>query len=401
MVRPVTHLNFGSVRGCRQTLLTIVFFFGLFHNGRTQITPDSNRYDSQRQKRILSLTLGLQHGFIFAHSPAVENTKGARPTGVEFILNWRKSDAQAWNLCNCFPANGLLLAYYDYDSEILGKSLTAAYSLEPAYRIGRRNLLYLRAVAGLSYLSNPYDSVKNPGNASYSSYVSGYLLLGLGLSFPLSEKWSANISANYQHESNGGLRQPNKGINWPTAGISFSYEPNPRALYRGTRNKDKYWKSYGPRWEIAAFGVARRIVDSNGKKLRLPLVGFSFLASKQVGTVNALTLGVEAFTDHTTKRAFKLDSIEGSPIRAGVFFGHEFLLGKFLFSQRLGVYVFDESPYFDAIYHRWGIQYQSKKRWGFGFNLLAHKQVADFVDVRVIYSIPPSRLHSKVDSPAP
>ena len=341
---------------------------------------------SKEEKRILALTLGIQHGFIFAHSPAVENTKGAKPTGVEFLISWRKSDAEVWNLCNCFPANGLLLAYYDYDSEILGRSYTAAYSLEPAYRIGKRSLLYLRLAAGFSYLTNPYDSIKNPSNASYSTFISQYLLLGLGLSFPINEQWRWNLTANYQHESNGGLKQPNKGINWPTAGLSVSYEPNPRPYYRGTRQKDKSWKSFGPRWEVATFGVARRIVDSNGQKQRLPLVGLSVLGSKQIGTINALTLGAEAFTDHTTKRALKLDSIDGSPIRAGIFFGHEFLLGKFLFSQRIGVYIFDQSPYFDPLYHRWGIQYQSKKHWGFGFNLLAHKQVADFVDVRVIYS---------------
>ena len=387
-----------SVRG---VLLIIVLFIGFLQVGRAQKDSAVDDFQIKREKRMVSLTLGLQHGFVFAHSPAVENTKGAHPTGVEFILNWRKSDAQAWNLCNCYPANGLLLAYYDYDSEILGHSFTAAYSLEPAYRIGKRNLLYLRAVAGLSYLTNPYDSIKNPGNASYSSHVSGYLLLGLGVSFALNEKWRTNISANFQHESNGGLRQPNKGINWPTAGISFSYESKPRPLYQGIRHKDKSWKSYGPRWEVATFGVARRIIDSNGKKLRLPLIGLSFLGSKQVGTINALTLGAEAFTDHTTKRAFKLDSIQGSPIRVGIFFGHEFLLGKFLFSQRIGVYVFDQSPYFDPIYHRWGIQYQSKKHWGVGFNLLAHKQVADFVDVRVVYSIPPRPLKSRAYSFAP
>ena len=339
-----------------------------------------------REKRILSLTLGVQHGFIFAHSPAVENTKGAKPTGVEFLLSWRKSDAQAWNLCNCLPANGLLLAYYDYDSEILGRSYTAAYHLEPAYRLGRRTFLSLRAAAGLSYLTNPYDSFTNPTNASYSSAVSGYLLFGLGLSFGINKHWRFNTSINYQHESNGGLRMPNKGINWPTAGIAFAYEPNPRPYYTGVRHKDKSWKSYGVRWESALFGVARRVTDTNGKKLRLPLVGLSFLGSKQVGTINALTLGAEAFTDQTTKRAFKLDSINGSPIRAGIFFGHEFILGKFLFSQRIGFYIFDQSPYFDPIYQRWGIQYQSKNHWGIGFNLLAHKQVADFVDVRVVYS---------------
>jgi hypothetical protein len=63
-----------------------------------------------------------------------------------------------------------------------------------------------------------------------------------------------------------------------------------------------------------------------------------------------------------------------------------FLLGKFNFSQRIGVYVFKQADYFDAIYHRWGIQYSINPHWGVGVNLQAHRQVADFIDLRVIYS---------------
>src|SRR5688500_1705284 len=63
-------------------------------------------------KNIFSTSIGIQHGFIFAHSPEVENTKGSLPTGAELIFSWQKSDAAVWDLCNCFPRKGLLLAYY-------------------------------------------------------------------------------------------------------------------------------------------------------------------------------------------------------------------------------------------------------------------------------------------------
>ncbi len=66
--------------------------------------------------------------------------------------------------------------------------------------------------------------------------------------------------------------------------------------------------------------------------------------------------------------------------------GHEFFLGKFLFSQRLGYYVFDQTPYYDNLFHRWGLHYRLNKQVGFGFNLLAHRQVAEFIDFRISYS---------------
>lgn len=340
----------------------------------------------KKLKRIFSLTAGLQHGFIFAHSPEVENTKGSNPTGAEFLIGWQRNDKGVWDLCNCFPRKGLLLAYYNYDNKILGSSYTAAYFLEPAYRISRNAFFSFKAVAGLSYLTNPFDTIKNPTNRSYSTHISGYLLLGAGVWVRLSDHWWLNATANYQHESNGGIQQPNKGINWPTAGLALSYQHNPRPYYLGQRRKDKFWKPYSIRWDLGLMGIAKRVLDENGDSKRLPLLGIHFQGSKQVGRINSLTAGAEIFTDRALRLQLKIDSVNASHTRAGILFGHEFILGKFLFSQRLGVYLFDETPYFDRIYHRWGIQYRATPRWSAGFHLLAHRQVADFVDFRIAYT---------------
>ncbi len=342
--------------------------------------------ERKKQKSIFSITLGAQHGFIFAHSPEVENTKGSNPTGVELLFGWQRNDQKVWDLCNCFPRKGLLLAYYDYDSKILGSSYTAAYFLEPTYRTSKNSFFSFKAVAGLSYLTNPFDSSKNPTNRSYSTYLSGYLLLGAGLWIKLSEQWWLNVSANYQHESNGGIQQPNKGINWPTAGIALSYQQNPRAYYKGPRKINKFWKDYSIRWDLGLMGIAKRVLDENGESRRLPLLGLHFQGSKQVGRINALTAGVEIFMDRALRLQLKIDSVDASHVRSGVLFGHEFLLGKFIFSQRIGVYVFDQTPYFDAVYHRWGIQYRMNKKLSAGFNLQAHRHVADFIDFRMAYT---------------
>jgi hypothetical protein len=341
-----------------------------------------------KQKPVFSLGAGVQHGFIFAHSPAVENTKGANPTGVELTFSWQRNDQAVWDLCNCFPRKGLLLAYYDYDTRILGKSVTAAYFLEPSYRLGKNIFFSFNTAVGVSYLTNPSDSVHNPTNLSYSTHLSGYLRVGTGLWFRLNDHWWLNGSINYQHESNGGLKEPNKGINWPTAGIALSYQHNPRAYYRGVRKKDKFWKDLPVRWDAGIFGMAKRVVDEHGQSRRLLLAGLSFQGSKQVGRIQALTAGAEIFTDRALRYRLKQDTLDASATRAALLLGHEFLLGKFIFSQRLGIYVFNPSGYFDDVYHRWGIHYRIDRHWGAGFHLLAHRHVADFIDLRLTWSWP-------------
>lgn len=341
---------------------------------------------SKKAANIFSIGFGIQHGFIFAHSRAVQNTKGANPTGIEFIFGWQTNDTEAWNLCNCFPKKGLLLFYYDYDVKILGSSVGAAYFLEPVYKLGTKTFFSFRGVAGLAYLTSPFDSIHNPTNQSYSSAIGGYLLVGIGLSYLINKEWWLNTTINYQHISNGGLRQPNKGINWPTAGISVIYQKNPRPYYKAPRSKEKFWKDHALRWDIGVFGIAKRGTDENGNSHRMPLVGGTIQAGKQVGRINMLTLGAEMYGDRSLSMQLKRDSIDASALRAGLLIGHEFLLGKFVFSQRLGIYIFNQTPYYDLIYHRWGIHYFMNKHLGVGMQLKAHRHVADFVDLRITYS---------------
>ncbi|HEU4860069.1 MAG TPA: acyloxyacyl hydrolase [Chitinophagaceae bacterium] len=360
-------------------------------NVTAQVNDSLDVSHSKKNVNIFSIGAGIQHGFIFAHSRSVQNTKGANPTGVELSFGWQRNDTETWDLCNCFPKKGLLLFYYDYDVDILGRGVGAAYFLEPYYKLGNKTFFSFRGVAGLAYLTNPFDSVHNPTNQSYSSAIGGYLLLGIGFSYLINKQWWLNTTINYQHISNGGLRQPNKGINWPTAGFSVIYQENPRPYYKAPRSKVKFWKGLSPRWDVGVFGIAKRGTDENGNSYRMPLIGGTMQVARQVGRINMLTLGAEVYGDKSLRMQLKRDSIDASAIRAGLLIGHEFLLGKFVFSQRLGVYIFNQTPYYDPVYHRWGIQYFINKHLGIGMQLKAHRHVADFVDLRLTYSWQKSR----------
>ena len=336
---------------------------------------------------IFSVGAGGQYGFIFAHSEEVENTKGSYPYGAEILLSWQRNDRQSWDLCNCYPRKGLLVGYYNYDNNVLGSGIVSAYFLEPSYRLGKHIFFSFKGAAGLTYLTKPYHSSRNPNNMSYSSAVNGYLLVGTGIWIRLHDKWWINPSFNYQHISNGGMREPNKGINWPTAGLAINYIPNPLPYYSSERSIDKYWKVKPIRWDIGLFGIPKRPVQDSGQSKRVLLLGLQLQAGKQVGRINALTVGMEISGDRSLYLKLKKDSTQASPIRAGLVGGHEFLLGKFIFSQRLGVYVFDQTPYYNALFHCWGIHFQANKHIGVGLNLKAHRHIAEYIDFRLVYSL--------------
>lgn len=135
-------------------LLVFLMLNMLWCNSYEQTISSDRQRDTL--KDMFSIGAGIHHGFIFAHSPEVENTKGANPTGIELNFSWQRNDAYVWDLCNCFPRKGLLLAYFDYDNIILDKSFTAAYFLEPTYSIGKNTFFIKRFLRSLI----PYQSFR-------------------------------------------------------------------------------------------------------------------------------------------------------------------------------------------------------------------------------------------------
>jgi hypothetical protein len=368
------------LRGIAALLFSLVYSF-------VCLAQDVLTDSASSAKTVFSLSAGVNSGFVIVHTKDVAFTKGSRPFGVELAANWQRNDSESLNICNCYPKKGVVLNYYNMGNEHLGKIMSAAFFLEPVYKINRSLLFSFKAVIGAAYGTNPYDSIKNPINHAYSLPVSAYLMLGTALYLRLSDHLSINASLSFNHVSNGGMRLPNKGIDWPTAGIRLNYQKQAISYYSGKRTKLKDWKNNSIRWDASVYGIVNKQLDENGNAKFFPLAGIELLGSKQVGNLNALTLATEVLTDpgHALEVKVK-DSVIASPFRAGIMFGHEFLLGRFIFAQQLGYYFYSQMPY-ESFYHRWTLVYRISKHFGGGFSLLAHRQVADFFDLRLTYSI--------------
>jgi hypothetical protein len=67
--------------------------------------------------------------------------------------------------------------------------------------------------------------------------------------------------------------------------------------------------------------------------------------------------------------------------------GHEFLLGRVVFSQQFGVYFFDQFKLNDPVYQRYGLGIHVTKRLFTGFSLKSHRHVADLLELRVAWGI--------------
>ena len=359
--------------------LFIVFFWILFFNSVQGRELDFIKSDTTSQD-LFVLGLRQHYGFIIIHSKDLRAIKNSYPIGTELNFNWYKIDQESWNLCNCYPKAGFLISFFDFNNrKILGYGYNLAGFVEAFFRAHKNTSFSFRTAAGLSIETNPYDTIYNPENFSYSVPVNIYSQLGLALHHKIKQKIRISLSVNYNHISNGGFKQPNKGINYPTISVGLDYMPKPIAFEY--RPKQKYQGIKQRRYDISYFSFPKKIIQYPEY---FTVFGIGSGASQQVGRMSAITLDAEYVWDGSLK--YKMRNSDKNYQRGALLLGHEFLMGRFIFNQKIGFYLYDQTKYNDPVYQRYGINYYITKPIFIGVHIKAHRHVADFIEIRLGWS---------------
>ncbi len=347
-------------------LLTPIFVFA------------SQKQDSARYYAAAGLK--LHQGIVLIHSADLRSVSHSYPMGIGFDMSFHFANKKSWDACNCYPKLGASLTFWDYDKpDILGYGATGLFFIEPVFGVQNRVSFSFRAGFGLSYQTKPYNPETNPENLSYSTHIAFPLLLGAGVNIWISDQYVLSITANYNHFSNGGIKEPNGGINWPTISLGIDrYFSKPKFVSRKKEN----WRELSPpatRLDINFFVAIKQLELEE----YAPLPGIEAKGSRQVGRINALSLGIEWLYDSHANHIIKKEFKETDCNKVSIAFGHEFLLGKFIFSQQLGVYIYKPYRTGDDLYQRYGLVYRITEWLSFGINLKAHRNKANFLDFRI------------------
>jgi hypothetical protein len=348
--------------------LIILTFVLMFVQASAQTASDST-----------TVFLGIQghYGFILPHSRELIDFSQTRPRGIQAELSRIRRTQEAWNSCNCISQNGIVFGYYDFnDPEVLGKGISAAFFAEPILTYGKV-LVSLRAGAGLVYLTRVYDADKNPTNLFFSSPLSGLLMAQVNARIPFSTAWAVRVGGTYQHISNGGIRKPNKGMNFPMLGIGIEHSINPLPLQSRSKNKifDRNVHFY-----TGLFATTRSI-EEEGTEIgqRKLLMGIQAGIYRRFAYLNAIGAAMEFSYDNS----LRLSTPAYNPKVISTLIRHHLLFGKFDFSQGFGIYMFKDYPVVHRVFQRYAIDYQLIHVLKIGFSLKAHGHVAEQMDIRI------------------
>ena len=334
------------------------------------------------------------YGTTVVHTPAVKPIGGARPYGFGFEYSKQANDSATYHLCSAFPRVGLQLQYFHYGTPILGNSYMASYFIQPVYRLSNRFNFFYRASVGICYSDNPFNpnSKIDTLNQNYSLWINPYLQVTSGFGLRLSQYLSLDASGEFNHISNGNVKRPNRGLNWLTASLSLVYKPNGSALPKYHRVHDKYWSNRSWNYTIGAMYVAKQdYAGFMAAYQRLYAVGGFVEGSKQIGRIHAFVTGVQAYYNDlkidAPNGAVPYSPLKHSSVLAGVYVGHEFLMGRFILSQIIGGYITPHPAMYTNLFHQHSLRYLIDRHWQAGFGLKAHESDADFICLNALYRL--------------
>ena len=346
---------------------------------------DGFAYEHQSRHPHIGFRSGK--GFIIQHSRDVASISHSNPWSLEFDLGFHYATERAWNYCNCFPRAGLTLSYFNYNNpDVLGNGYGIMPYIEPFLTPEKPLSISLRAGLGLVYLDNVFHPINNPENHFYSTKISFLAHANISLNYRINQEYLVKLSANYNHISNGSIKQPNKGINYPMVSVGVDYNfSNPDFTSHEFTNysQDEIGGSF---LRISPYFTLKE--TSKDDMSQYPIMGLSVRYGWKLRRLSSFTVGIDGTWDGSVRQRIREEGIDGSDHkRLAVALGHDLLIGRVLFYQQVGAYIYSPYKPRDPIYQRYGIAYHVARNIYVGLNLKAHRHVADFLDFRVTFTI--------------
>lgn len=324
-------------------------------------------------------------GFIIPHSRELIDVSHSNPYGFELNTHWLVLGEQAIKETGLLAKRGFATYYFNFDNpEVLGHCIAFVPYVEPLIRPWGRLYGSCQLGLGAAYISKVYHETNNPTNLFFSLPVSFWAMLNADIYYKIGPKWQAIIGFNYNHISNGGMKLPNKGMNFPTFNLGIQYALQSIALKKPPKNDA--WKTR-PK-NFCYFLVAGSVKNAPAEPLSTKvepgiIYGAQWMLGRRVGRMSALSAGLEFVHDGYDRILLDRLSDKTSTWKGGLLVGHELLVGKVRFTTHLGPYFYNPSRTTDAVYQRYGLFYRFSQHLLVGSTLKAHRHVAEVFELRI------------------
>ena len=329
------------------------------------------------------------YGYIIPHSSAIEAISHTNPYGFDLSINKLHTSYNRWQVFNAYWFSGIQAGYFNYQyPEVLGSVFALTVYAEPILFYGKNYFLTIRGGAGLSYHTKFYHREENPLNQFFSTPINFPLSVDLRFKYRVAGKTFFTISGCYHHISNGGFKQPNKGMNFPTLALGIEHF---------NIEKPVLDHGYTPRVDAMMPGLflsfqlfsALKILEETDEFPEEPalVLGFNARLTRQVRTWYQLNFGTEMTSDGYINKLTAREGTDTDHRRVALTAGQDFLLGRVVFAQQLGLYIYSPYRARNNVYQKYELGYKLTPSITAGVYLKAHMHVAEMMGFTLSYSI--------------
>jgi hypothetical protein len=336
---------------------------------------------------IPHLFTGFQahYGFIIPHSQAIEPVSHTKPFGFEIDLNRINTSFRSWSVFNAYWISGVQAGYFNFQNPgVLGGAFVLTAFAEPVLSCGRNHIVSVRGGGGISYQTKIYDQVENPLNQFFCTRISFPLYVSVKFKYRLSAKTFITLSGNYNHISNGGIKQPNYGMNFPTVSMGIEYFPNSIPDLSRKFSSNLVVQKPGIFYLIQVLSCYKVLDKTDIYPEKAAFVfGLHARIAKQIRTYYALNAGAELILDGSIKETIKRENLPVDYKRFALTAGQDFLLGKMIFTQYLGFYIYSPYKAKNTVYQKYELACKVLPNLLLGVYLKAHTSDAELMGINV------------------
>jgi hypothetical protein len=336
--------------------------------------------------------LYIHRGIILPHSKELKPISNTPVTAIQLDIGRFSGGEQAFNQCNCSFNSGISLQVADFgNSKELGQSMALTGYMEPYLFTRSAWQISFRYGLGLNYLNRVYHSETNPRNVFYSSPISFLTYLNLNAALRVSPHTHLNTGLFYNHISNGGMRMPNKGMNFPTLSLGLDYALPARNFdfIPASQNANHHHNI----WLFVQSAFSAKTYSGSAVKQGrlLPVISFQAGSLYSLGKLSAIGLAVEYMDDRFQQQNLADYQINLPHQQVGALATHAFTFGRWILAQQYGLYVYNRDPQARTAYQRYQLMYRVFEDWHIGGSLKAHRHIADVFDVRIMWHLNTSK----------
>ncbi|WP_289053329.1 acyloxyacyl hydrolase [Carboxylicivirga marina] len=314
----------------------------------------------------------LYYGKFQVHTKSLYPYNGTNPYGVEFEISRFLLSENIRERFGTFIKWGIGLNYVNFDHSDLGYSISSVAYIEPFIKPRGRWRYSLKLGSGLAYMSHPYDEISNPQNLTYSTRFAFPLFGGFSAYYFIRKQLAIKATASFQHISNGGIKQPNLGINYPALALGVEFT-NQHYTIPPKKKLLQYNKE--TRLDVlVGYSLKEDTTNTNNQNVVTLFINQNW----QVSRINAINVSA-MFEYHQLADSYG----EAEQWSVAPLVGNEFLLGQLRFGQQIGLYIVKGAKAPNDVLQNYYLRYKVNSRLMAGVNLKAHGRVADYLSFQL------------------